>query len=309
MRSKAIAMRPWIFPLQAAVACTIVTSATEGRADPVADCISANERFLSLRKQGKLLDARRELALCAAASCPEVVHQACRARIPELNAAIPSVVFDVKGAGGHDVTDAKVSVDGVPAGTAGVAAVPVDPGRHTFRFEVSNEPPVDKTLVLREGEKTRRIVVVVDTSTAAPASASRVSRASRLGPVSPEPMAEHAEETRTGNVQGAVGWIIAGAGTVAAGLGGGLAFLAKSSYDGASGCSGTTCTTAQGLDTSNSARDLGNAATVLLIAGGASVVGGVILVLSAPRPSSAGPASPAWQVGVVPGGFVAQGRF
>src|SRR6202035_3962646 len=98
------------------------------------------------------------------------------------------------------------------------------------------------------------------------------------------------------------------AGVVAVATGGVLALVAKSSYDSAAGCSGTTCADQGGIDKSNSARNLGNVATVLLIAGGVVAATGAVLWLTAPAPS--GEAKQAsWSIGVTPGGAAVRGRF
>jgi hypothetical protein len=111
------------------VAC-LATAGSARAADPVVECIGQNERSLELRKQGKLLDARRELASCAAAPCPDAIQQACRARMGEVNGAIPGIVLDVKDAAGQDLLDAQLSIDGQPVGAVGVTARQLDPGRH-----------------------------------------------------------------------------------------------------------------------------------------------------------------------------------
>ncbi len=142
--------------------CGWVALAQTARADdPVAICIGASERSLDLRKQGKLLEARRELVACAASTCPDVIQQACAKRIAEINAALPSVVLEVKDGLGQSIAASLVSVDGKPPVPVGVVALPMDPGPHMLRFQVAGQPPVDKNVGLLEGEKEKRIAVVV----------------------------------------------------------------------------------------------------------------------------------------------------
>lgn len=50
-------------------------------ADPVAECIGANECSLDLRKQGRRHRRSPGTVTCAAASCPDPIQQACSRRI------------------------------------------------------------------------------------------------------------------------------------------------------------------------------------------------------------------------------------
>lgn len=271
--------------LSASSACAWLATTTLARGtDPVAECIAANEHSLDLRDQGKLLDARGQLALCAASTCPDAIQQACRGRIAELNAAIPTIVFDVKDALGRDLPDVKLSVDGKPAGTVGVTAIPLDPGQHTFRFEAAGHPPAEKTLVMREGEAEKREAVVIG----------------EIEQPTPKTATSHRK---------LLGVVVGGAGVAAMGAAGVLALVAKSSYDGAQGCSGSQCTNRDGFNTSNSARSLGDVATVLLVAGGAVAATGALLWLTAPRVDSAAQTGASWRVGVTPGGAILRARF
>jgi hypothetical protein len=265
------------------VVCALLATAATAHADQVAECIAANEHSLDLRDQGKLLDARGQLALCAASTCPDAIQQACRGRITELNAAIPSVVFEVRDAQGRDLTDVKLSVDGKPAGTVGVTATPLDPGQHTFRFEATGQPLAEKTITLREGEIEKRESIVVGTAD--------------LG------VAKPAGDRKL------LGVIVGGVGVVAMGAAGVLAIVAKSSYDDAAGCSGTRCTEETGFEASNSARNLGNAATVVLIAGGVVAATGTILWLSAPKGDAGEVKQASWGAGLTPGGAIVRARF
>jgi hypothetical protein len=273
--------------------------AAEPASDPMTTCIAENERSLDLRRAGSLLDARRELAACSAAPCPDAIQQACRGRIAELNAAIPSIVFEVKEATGQDLTDAKIGVDGQPAETAGFTARAVDPGRHVFHFEAPGHRPLEKAIVLREGEKDRREAVVLERSEEASAAASAPS-GSLIGPA-PAP-------SRPGGGLQTAGWIAGGAGVVTMAVGGSLGLIARSSYENAQGCAGTVCASQTGLDARNSARTTGDVATVVFVAGAAATAVGVVLWVVG-RSSTNVAGVPAWRAGLTPGGVVAGGTF
>jgi len=278
-------------------------------ADAVTQCIAANEDSLTLRKEGRLLDARRVLAVCAAATCPDAIQGACRGRMAELNSAIPTVVFDVKDAAGHDLMDVKVSVDGQPTVPIRVTAVPLDPGQHVFRFE-SGQVSVELNVILREGQKDQTVSVILAGSPPSrpTAAAGAGGPAAATGAESAPAAAPADRPPRTGIDQRTAGWVIGGAGVGALAAGEILAFVAKSSYDDAPGCKGTFCPTAAALDTRNSARDLGNVATGFVAAGGALMAAGLIVWITAPHRQSAGKA-PSWRAGLSPRGAAAAVDF
>ena len=81
---------------------------------------------------------------------------------------MPSVVLRAKDARAEDMVDVKVFCDGVVVATQEDGkALAVDPGAHTFRFEAPGVPPVERKLVIGEGEKDR--LVVADMKSGAPA--------------------------------------------------------------------------------------------------------------------------------------------
>ena len=125
------------------------------------ECIEANESAQDLRQAGKLLEARTKLAFCAVANCPGPLREDCAQRLAEVDTAMPSLVFEAKDGSGNDLSAIRVTVDAQPLverldGTA----IPVDPGVHTFVFETEGIAPTQKTLVVREGDKERRVGVV-----------------------------------------------------------------------------------------------------------------------------------------------------
>ena len=129
--------------------------------DAITQCIAASDKGLDLRKQGKLVDARKTFASCAIATCGADIKDTCEKHIAEINAAMPTLQFEVKDGLGNDLTVVTVSMDGKPllARLEGTA-VSLDPGQHSFHFEAPGQRPIDKTLVLSEGQKDRRERVV-----------------------------------------------------------------------------------------------------------------------------------------------------
>lgn len=146
----------------------LATVAPPAAADDTADCIAASEAAQSLRDRRALLAARDKLAVCLRDVCPAPIRSDCIQQRGEVDAAMPSVVFRAKDARAEDLVDVKVLCDGAVLATQEDGkALAVDPGAHTFRFELPGVPPVERKLVIGEGEKDR--LIVADMKSGAPA--------------------------------------------------------------------------------------------------------------------------------------------
>src|SRR5262245_41221309 len=141
-----------------ALAVFALPEAPASAADPTtADCLAANDKSISLRNEHKLLAARAQLSVCAASSCPGDIRKACMRRIDQMNASVPTVVFEAKDGSGNDLTAVKVKMDGeILAERLEGTAISLDPGAHSFTFEAQDQPTITKQLVVREGQKDRR---------------------------------------------------------------------------------------------------------------------------------------------------------
>ncbi len=197
------------------------------RADPrqtKAQCVAANETGQDLRRTGKLHEARASFTACVAAACPSAVREDCAERLADVDRASPTVVFAASDATGKDLTAVRVSVDGAPLADAldGKAAT-LDPGEHQVRFEADGLPSEDQRVVLSEGDKNRRIHVVLGHVPAAEP------------PPSPPPPPPGAGL----GAQRAVGIGLAGGAVIGAGVGAVLGFVARTSQANAmAGCRG-----------------------------------------------------------------------
>jgi hypothetical protein len=150
-----------------AICAALVLAPSVAHAD---DCIGAYEATQTLRKDGKLMTARKEAALCARAECPAILARDCSKWIGELDASIPTVVLDARSPKGAEVADVHVKLDGMTlVEKIDGKAIQVDPGAHTFVFEVPGSAAVEKSVVVREGEKNRRISATIATSSSTPA--------------------------------------------------------------------------------------------------------------------------------------------
>ncbi|MEY4578095.1 MAG: hypothetical protein RL701_2798 [Pseudomonadota bacterium] len=195
-------------------------------ADPTtADCLSANERSIALRNQHQLRAARAELLVCAAGSCPEDVRNECARRVADVNAQMPTIVFELKDREGNDVSAVAVTMDGQPlAARLEGTALSIDPGEHNFVFTAQNAPPVQKRLIIRESEKGRREKIVLGAEQAsgpvpqappagdAPPAAPFTSTAATLPPPAT------ASTSGSGSTQRIIGIVVGGVGVVGLGV-------------------------------------------------------------------------------------------
>jgi hypothetical protein len=244
------------------------------RADvPTAACVEADTQAQKLRREEKLGATREQLRICTDPSCPALVRDDCAQRLDELDKVQPTLVFEVKDSQDRDITAVKVSLDGrlLVESVAG-AAIPVEPGPHTFTFETAGEKPVTKEFVLREGDHARHepILFGVRTKTAAPTAAPA-----------------QLYYVPHGRVQRTVGLLVGGVGVIGLGLGALFGELASSRWSAAMKVcpSSPTCTTGdytQANQDRNNALTLAPVSTVAFIAGGVLAAGGIVVFATAP---------------------------
>jgi len=136
--------------------------------DETRACIVASDEGQKLRDEGKLIAARDRFIQCARDACPEPIRKECSQWLNALEPRVPSVVLEARGSRGEDLTGVRVTIDGVAVNkTLDGRAIAIDPGPHRFRFEVNRRAPVEKRVIVREGEKGRRVRVVIDTAVGA----------------------------------------------------------------------------------------------------------------------------------------------
>jgi len=269
---------------------------SQAHADPTkAECFASSQSGQDLQRTGKLRDARTQLLLCSATSCPDAVRADCIDRVGEVDRAMPSIVFEAKDGAGQDLTAVKVSMDGatlVPQLEG--HAIAVDPGPHAFTFETAGKAPLQKSLVIQEGEKDRRERIVLGDVPVAPAGAA---------PASVIPSTRGSKRT--------VGLIVVGVGI--AGLGVGTYFLvsmASELHSASSACGGqgTSCPTEGATDSAqnhqNSARSDATIGFIALGAGAVATGIGTYLLFGGSSTES-----PATSLAITPAGLTLEGRF
>ena len=274
--------------------------------DPKKVCIDADTQGQSLRRAGKLADARAAFKGCLDARCPDLVRTDCNERVDELSRVQPTLVVAAKDGKGADLSAVKVFVDGIQVADAlGGEGLPIDPGPHDLRFETAGAEPVTHHIIVREGDRGRREAVVFGGGAQPAGDTTTLATTTTTTDVTP------AEDPGRGR---RVAGIAVGAGGLAL-LVPGIIFgvIAKGQWDSASDkCSKTGCpepTRPTALDERSHALTFGALSTVGYVAGGVLVAGGVTLYLTAPQKTESG--APAARLGISPtaGGAVLHGTF
>jgi hypothetical protein len=263
-------------PLAAIVLVCLAANHRAVADDGKAACFDAAEKGQALRAAHKLVEARDQFRACARETCPTTVRGDCLGWLDQSDKSIPTVVLSAKDPAGNDVFDVTVTLDGAPLATKleGVA-IPVDPGAHTFRFQWADGTAKERQVLVPEGQKD----MIVAVSLAPPGGAPLQPQPQPLSPpippiLEPPPVRPAAS---SGVPWHTVGWIAGGTGVAGLAIGGiftGLTLSDKS----AAGCNETTKTCTHYVSLSN-ARTVAPVAGAGLIAGGALVVTGALLLL------------------------------
>jgi hypothetical protein len=275
------------------VAVAIGLATSPAVADPTkAQCATGNASGQDLRRDGKLAEARDQLRTCSDPKCPGAVRVDCAKRLDELETAQPTIVFDAKDGAGADLTVVKVSVDNrLVVEKLDGSAIQIDPGEHTFTFEVAGQAPVTQRIVVKEGEKGRHEKIVIGPPPPPP-------------PPSPPPPPPPPDQGM--GTQKLLGIVGGGAGVAGIAVGGVFGLLTMSAVSKQkSDCgSATSCPnyTQAASDHSTWTTD-GTISTIAFIAGGALLAGGTVLFFTA-HPGTEQPAATGLVVvpGVGPGG-------
>ncbi|WP_437475993.1 hypothetical protein WME75_25355 [Sorangium sp. So ce1014] len=223
-----------------------------------------------------------------------------RPRLATLTIDVPE---EVRGYPGLAITR-----DGVPLGQAQWgASVPVDTGEHEIAVTAPGRKPWREAAVVRaDGESVS--VAIPALGRDEPAALPEGPRAAPEAPAPPRrpPGARDVPPAR-GRAQRLAGLAVGGAGAVGIGVGAifGLRALVKLGESNADGhCHDGNVCDEVGYGPREQAVRAGNVSTVLFIAGGAALVGGVALFLTAP--DSAGPRA---NIGLGPRGITLEGGF
>lgn len=203
--------------LRSYVAASLVLTSALASSPASADvqaCLGASEKGQRARAAGRLREARDLFLVCGNESCPAMVRRDCAQWQSEVITMLPSVVFGAKDKQGRDLFDVTVSMDGETLlKKLDGKSVNVDPGPHTFTFEVAGAAPVTERALVKEGEKTRVVTVTFSESGGTAASTDGGARP-------PHPEQDHGVPAPSGGGHTVFPWLMVGAGavTVIAGL-------------------------------------------------------------------------------------------
>jgi hypothetical protein len=264
-------------------------------------CREANTRGQDLRRGGKLSLAREQLRACGSAECPNLVRDDCARRLDELENAQPTIIFEAKDDAGNDLSEVEVEMDGAPlVHKLDGAALSVDPGEHIFAFTATGHASLSRKLVLAEGEKARHEVVVIAFPPRPPV------------PSAPEPAPSPRPAAPSTNRVLAL--VVGGAGLAGIVLGSvyGVTTFSEVNQQNTDCASASSCPNhSKATSDHNAATNDGTISTVAFVAGGALLVTGVALFLTARASDSvATPALVASPILAPGGGGIAlSGRF
>jgi hypothetical protein len=275
-----------------ALAITLLLGASPVSAadDNKLKCIEAHEQAQMSRHDGHLRSSRRDLLVCTRSLCPGIIQKECGSWLEQINGEQPTVVFSVRDEKGADATAVRVLFDGeLLVERLDGRPIEVDPGEHTFRFELPSGKSSEQRILLREGEKNRSVAV---TFAPAPPPSS---------PIPPPALALQATESQSSNGNVVVGTLVGVVGLAA--LGGAITFavLQNSNASSAQAACQNGCV-ANSPGATQAESDVSSAKTQRILEGASFGVAGVALGIAsyffiarplkvnreAPSPPSAG---------------------
>ncbi|WP_437767208.1 hypothetical protein WMF27_20390 [Sorangium sp. So ce281] len=234
---------------------------------------------------------------------------ALRPRLATLTIEVPEEVRSIPGLA--------ITRDGVPVGAGQWAApVPVDGGAHEIVARAPGRKPWTQQIEVADGNAGVARIPPLERD-ASPASM-RSARSENV------PGTGAKSERATGAPSGAAPWRrpvsfaalgLGAAGVAAGAVLGGLALAKSGESDEPGRCDAQDRCDPTGFKLRNSARALGDGATVAFIAGGALAAGGLTLLLTAPSSAGsevrAGGKAPSWSAlaALLPGGVAVQGSW
>jgi len=151
-------------PLRAAVLLCATLTVHRAQAEGLStnECIDAHANGQVARGQGRLLEAKNAFSICAADSCPDLIRQDCTQFGVAVENTLPTVIVSAQNGAGREVTQTFVRVDGGPEKLpVDGRALYLDPGSHAFTVVTPEGKQASVTVVLREGEKYRRVAVTL----------------------------------------------------------------------------------------------------------------------------------------------------
>jgi hypothetical protein len=162
--------RAWAFAASAAL-CGMRAQATaapseaapaQSEADRDDVCIARHRDAQAHGRQGRLLRANEALRQCLSPECSPVLREDCARLLSEVERDMPSVVFVAESAEGDLVQVTVYDGEHRIASSLDGTALWLDPGEHHFTFQADGRVPVSRSVMLRVGERNRRVSAWLD---------------------------------------------------------------------------------------------------------------------------------------------------
>lgn len=154
------------------LALSMSTRAEADKATDKKECAAAYSGAQKSMRATNLRTAREQLGVCSRDVCLAAIRKDCVGWLDEVNASLPSIVIEAKGPDGKETLDVKVSLLTPSAASTptpptpevlttklDVKAIELDPGTFILRFEREGSAPIEKEVVLRQGQKNKLIEV------------------------------------------------------------------------------------------------------------------------------------------------------
>jgi hypothetical protein len=220
--------------------------------------------------------------------------EAARAEAGAVQARIASVTIAVTGPDNPNVT---LDDQPVPVAALGVKR-PVDPGAHVVKASADGWQPAETKFTVADAGAANAALTLTKLPGAVAAGVGTPSTSTQPAGVTVGSSASPGADTMSaspGSTQRTIGLVGMGAGVVGLGVGAVTGILAIGKHSTLStectgGSSGTACSPSSQSDL-DSYHSLGMISTIGFIAGGVLAAGGLVVFLTAPHASSAGPAT------------------
>jgi hypothetical protein len=143
-----------------ALALVLLLAPSAAFAADKATCVEAYEEGQKQRASGSLKASLDLFRVCAEPDCPTATKKDCAIWVAEVEASLPTVVLGAVDGDGNDLVDVRVKVDGQPlVSRLDGKALALDPGKRVLVFERDGAPPLTREVVVKQGEKDRKIEV------------------------------------------------------------------------------------------------------------------------------------------------------
>lgn len=271
-----------------ATALVFLAAPRAAQADEAEDAAACNPAYeeadVLLRAGGaKLLDAKEKLLVCASPACKPWMVKECTKSLSELEARLPSVVFDAKDADGQPIVDVAVSSgERTLAERLDGRAIVVGPGERTFVFTTPDGRRTTITAIVREGEKAQHVTAVFPRTEAPPPPPPPPAPPPPAENVAPPPPVDSPPPEGRGRDLRTLGYAVGGAGVVGLVVGGIFGLVAINAKNEAQCNERNQCQPGP----LSEARSAATVSTVGFVAGAALLAAGVTLVLVSPSKTS-----------------------